>query len=80
MLTNRELQVAECVILGCSNREIAIRLDVAEKTVEKHLARMLRRLGLQSRMQLAVYITARALAAQRRTDVPTSDEGGQLGP
>ncbi len=56
-LTQQERRVAEGVFWGRSNREIAITLAVSEKTVEKHLNHIFRKLGFTSRSQVAVYIS-----------------------
>jgi DNA-binding CsgD family transcriptional regulator len=52
-LSARELQVAESVAAGLTNRETAARLFLSEKTVERHLGSIYRKLGLRSRTQLA---------------------------
>jgi DNA-binding CsgD family transcriptional regulator len=50
----RELQVALAVATGLTNREVAARLFLSEKTVERHLGSVFRLLGLRSRTELAV--------------------------
>ncbi len=52
-LTPREHQVATTVAGGSTNREAAARLFLSEKTVERHLGNVYRKLGLRSRSQLA---------------------------
>jgi DNA-binding NarL/FixJ family response regulator len=52
-LTPRELQVALAVADGATNREAAARLYLSEKTIERHLGNVYRKLGLRSRSQLA---------------------------
>ncbi|OLE23705.1 MAG: hypothetical protein AUG44_21425 [Actinobacteria bacterium 13_1_20CM_3_71_11] len=52
-LTVRERQVASLVAEGASNREIARRLDVKEKTVEMHLSRVFVKLGVANRVGVA---------------------------
>lgn len=52
-LTAQELQVARIVAEGATNRETAGRLFVTEKTIETHLSRIYRKLGLRSRTELA---------------------------
>lgn len=52
-LTERELQVAELVAAGLKNREIAKRLVISQRTAENHVARLLRKLELGSRQELA---------------------------
>ncbi|MEE6310356.1 LuxR C-terminal-related transcriptional regulator [Plantactinospora veratri] len=51
-LTVRENEVAALAAGGLSNREIAIRLVVSARTVESHLARVYRKLGIGSRREL----------------------------
>jgi ATP/maltotriose-dependent transcriptional regulator MalT len=60
-LTPMERRVAELVAAGRSNREIAAELVVAARTVETHLSRIYRKLGVRSRTQLAAHVTEEAL-------------------
>lgn len=53
-LTERELDVASLVALGASNREVAERLYLSVRTVEVHLGRVFRKLGVRSRVELTV--------------------------
>jgi DNA-binding CsgD family transcriptional regulator len=53
-LTPQEAQVAELVSGGASNKDVAGALFVSPKTVETHLSRIYRKLGVTSRTQLAV--------------------------
>jgi predicted ATPase/DNA-binding NarL/FixJ family response regulator len=55
MLTSRQLQIAELVSDGLTNKEIGARLCISENTVENHLATSFQKLNLRSRSQLAVY-------------------------
>jgi DNA-binding CsgD family transcriptional regulator len=52
-LTAQELQVALVVAEGATNREAAARLFVSPKTIETHLSRIYRKLGVRSRTELA---------------------------
>ena len=52
-LTTREWEIARLVGEGLSNGQIAIRLHVTGKTVEAHLTRIYRKLGVRSRSGLA---------------------------
>jgi non-specific serine/threonine protein kinase len=58
-LTSRELEVAELAAAGASNKEIAARLVISTRTAEKHLANILKKLGLASRAQLAAWVVDR---------------------
>jgi DNA-binding NarL/FixJ family response regulator len=52
-LTAREREVADLVIQGRSNKEVAGALFLSEKTVEHHLSRIYAKLGVRSRAELA---------------------------
>ena len=53
-LTARELMVAEQVAHGASNREIAQRLEITERTVKAHLSAIFEKLEVRDRVQLAL--------------------------
>ena len=53
LLTDSERLIAERAAAGQSNKEIAAGLFLSAKTVEMHLARTYRKLGIRSRVQLA---------------------------
>jgi DNA-binding CsgD family transcriptional regulator len=57
-LTAQELRVALAVGRGASNREVAAELFLSPKTIEFHLGRVYRKLGIHSRSELAVLVTA----------------------
>lgn len=52
-LTVRQQQIADLVVEGLTNQEIAGRLGISPGTVRSHVTQMLARLGLSSRTQLA---------------------------
>jgi len=56
-VTGREADVLGLVAEGLTNREIAERLFLSPRTVEKHVASLLAKTGLRRRSQLAGYLT-----------------------
>jgi pimeloyl-ACP methyl ester carboxylesterase/DNA-binding CsgD family transcriptional regulator len=57
-LTARQTEVAALVAEGLSNREVAARLGITERSAESHLERIRLRLGFRSRSQLAAWYVA----------------------
>lgn len=64
-LTLRQLEVITMLGRGCSNKEIARALDVAERTVKAHVSAVFEALNVKNRTQAV-------LVAQRRGFLPTS--------
>lgn len=62
LLSPREREILLLIARGDSNKLIARELDIAETTVKIHVQRILRKLGLSSRVQAAVYATHAGLA------------------
>lgn len=54
-LTPREIEVFNLIRTGCTNREIAKQLYIAEGTVKTHVTHILNRLNLRNRSQIAIY-------------------------
>ncbi len=57
-LSGREREVAELVAHGLTNREIAARLFLSEKTIESHLSKAFAKLGVASRAALAARVVS----------------------
>jgi DNA-binding NarL/FixJ family response regulator len=53
-LTDRERQVLELLLKAHSNREIASQLGIEERTVKAHVSRLLRKAGVENRVELSM--------------------------
>jgi DNA-binding NarL/FixJ family response regulator len=60
-LTSRELEVIRLVARGESNRAIARQLVISERTVDRHVSNILRKLDLSSRSAATAYAYAHGL-------------------
>jgi two-component system response regulator DevR len=56
-LTDQERRILDLVAEGLTNRQIAERMYLAEKTVKNYVSNMLAKLGMQRRTEAAVYAT-----------------------
>jgi predicted ATPase/DNA-binding CsgD family transcriptional regulator len=66
-LTRRESEIADLITEGLTNRQIAARLFIAERTADTHVGRILAKLGCTSRAQVAAIIaTSRSTTGQQR--------------
>jgi DNA-binding NarL/FixJ family response regulator len=54
-LTARELEVIAAIVAARSNRDIATRLQISEETVKHHLTNIFEKLGVSSRLELALF-------------------------
>ncbi|MCH6574955.1 MAG: response regulator transcription factor [Bacteroidetes bacterium] len=53
-LTRREEEIARLILRGNSNKKIASKLYITEKTVKTHLTKIFKKLGINNRLELAV--------------------------
>ncbi|MEQ6918087.1 response regulator transcription factor [Halomonas aquatica] len=67
LLTERERAVALAVAEGQTNKEVARRLDITERTVKAHLGAIFRKLGVRDRLQMILRIS--------RQDARVTDPG-----
>ena len=63
-LSTRERSIADLVASGHPNSEIAERLGISPKTVEKHLTSIFAKLGFRSRSQIAAFVASNAKASR----------------
>lgn len=59
-LTKREGQVADLVAQGLTNKAIATRLVISQRTAQGHVEHILAKLGFSSRAQIAAWVTEKA--------------------
>jgi DNA-binding CsgD family transcriptional regulator len=67
-LTPRQRNVAVCLAEGLSTEELADRLNITPGTAANHIEHILRRLGLRSRTQIAVWAVERGLYRSGQRD------------
>ena len=65
-LTQRELQILHLVLEGRTNKAIASKLNVCEKTVEFHLDHIYSKIGLHTRMLAGLWAIQHGIAEIRK--------------
>ena len=63
-LTSREIEIIAAIKEGNSNREIASKLAISEETVKRHLSNIYGKLGVSSRLELAVLASEQRLGVE----------------
>lgn len=58
-LSDREMEVLNCVVRGMSNKEIANLLGISHQTVKNHITSVLRKFNVEDRTQAVVYALKR---------------------
>jgi DNA-binding CsgD family transcriptional regulator len=72
-LTHREQEVAQLLARGLTNRQIAEELFLSERTIDRHVSKVLKKLGIPSRAQVAAKMAERHPS---NTDQRTSELSG----
>ncbi len=54
-LTNRELDVLKNLTVGMYNKEIALKLNISERTVKNHISSIFKKIGVSDRTQAAIF-------------------------
>jgi DNA-binding NarL/FixJ family response regulator len=62
-LTRREVEVLSRIVDGCSNRDIAGQFGLSEETVKRHLSNIFDKVGVSTRLELALFALANHLVA-----------------
>ena len=63
--TDREKEVLELLVAGRSNKEIGSALGIEERTVKAHVAKLMRKVGVQNRIALSVHAITHSLVTAR---------------
>jgi DNA-binding NarL/FixJ family response regulator len=66
--TDREKEVLELLVAGRSNREIGQALQIEERTVKAHVAKLMRKVGVQNRIALSVHAITHSLVSSNNED------------
>src|SRR2546426_344021 len=59
--TDREKQVLKMLVEGRSNKEIGAPLGIGERTVKAHVAKLMRKVGVENRVALTVHAITHSL-------------------
>jgi len=65
LLTDREKEVLEMLVAGRSNKEIGAALGIEERTVKAHVAKLMRKVGVQNRIALSVHAITHSLVSAK---------------
>jgi DNA-binding NarL/FixJ family response regulator len=63
--TDREKEVLELLVAGRSNKEIGSPLGIQERTVKAHVAKLMRKVGVQNRIALSVHALTHSLVTAK---------------
>jgi len=63
--TDREKEVLELLVAGRSNKEIGSALGIEERTVKAHVAKLMRKVGVQNRIALSVHAITHNLVTSK---------------
>jgi len=72
-LSEREMEVLDCVVKGMSNKEIASLLGISHQTVKNHVTSILRKFGVEDRTQAVVYALKRGWVQLNNSNIKTQE-------
>jgi len=70
-LTPRELDIIGTIVDGCSNKDVGKTFSITERTVKHHLSNIYQKLGVSSRLELAIFALSHNLG-RRQIKPPSS--------
>jgi DNA-binding NarL/FixJ family response regulator len=65
-LTDRQLEIVAAVVDGLTNREIGAKLAISDETVKHHLTQIFNKVGVSTRLELALLATSRGLVSSTK--------------
>lgn len=69
-LTSRELNILQLVLAGYTNKAIAAKVDISEKTVEFHLDHIYTKIGVRTRILAGVWALQQGILVETR-EIPS---------
>lgn len=73
LLTDRERQIIELIADGMTNKEIAEKVNLSNKTVRNYVSSILQKLGVTSRTRAAIYYLERQSSGREKEDSSEPD-------
>ena len=70
VLTPRETEILQLVLLGRTNKAIASQVCITEKTVEFHLAHIFKKIGVRTRLMAGIWALKEGLGEETR-EIPS---------
>lgn len=66
--TQREQEVLDMLVAGRSNKEIGAPLGIGERTVKAHVAKLMRKAGVQNRIALSIHAIKHSLVSSSKSN------------
>ena len=66
ILTSRELEILQLILVGYTNKAIAAEIYISEKTVEFHLDNIYTKVGVRTRMLAGIWAIQHGLEGEPR--------------
>jgi DNA-binding CsgD family transcriptional regulator len=70
-LTPREMEILQLVLAGQTNRAIAVKISISEKTVEFHLNKIYTKIGMRSRTLAIVWAIQHGIEMTETREIPS---------
>lgn len=71
-ISDKELEVLECICEGLTTKQIGVKISRSDKTVEAHITSIMAKTGIHNKVTLALWAIKHEYVSLHRLELPSS--------